>query len=476
MQKALHSYYSSICEAKELENANELIVERSGGSSHGSYEVVYRLHASRLKCLIAAVNRSENERDFAESEALRLTECHWYKTRESPSNQQLSIRDRVWNVLVDVVTALAQCRLDLPFFHRSVYRHAQALMWAPILSDPEGERSHGSLGTVPATRACKLRGLNDSTNAASSAVVVMGSIFEKKRAQLCAVWVTSDSSLSGFQVINNSVRKYDSLRGKYISAYIDSLRLCNRRNELETFLKWVYATKRDLPSYFATDAFTEGDTPNQTHSQDCLLVKPRDLSSHHFLTTVKRQANNALAVVIYHEIQGGASPKDGKALDNLLKLAYACYLRLNCDPTDLSAWTYHSSNGMKDVVKALTTAYLRSTKEQPLAGRPTEWSCESQVATLLKAALGKCNELFPTLSGGFYSKKDAKAKKDKGEARGTKRKEQPTNESKRYFEVTIPEGLAVGDTFLTSIKDEEKIKKVRLTVPSGANKTLRFSL
>lgn len=307
----------------------------------------------------------------------------------------------------------------------------------------------------------------------------MGSLFEKKRPQLCAVWVTSDSSDSSLQALNSSVRKYDSLRGKYISAYIDSLRLCKRRNELETFLKWTYSAKRDLPSYFVASAILDREKV-PPHSRDCLLVKPRAFSSFHFLTTVKRQANSALADVIFQEIHGKSELKDGKTLELLLKVAYACYLRLNCDVNDItkrSAW-YHRTSGMKNVVKALTTAHQRSTKEQSLSGRPMDWSCETQASTLLEAALKRCKDLFPTLSGGFFSSRKGTNTKEKGEGKGTKRKNPPTSADslRRSYEVAVPDGLAVGDSFFTSISDGDKIKKVKLTVPDGASKTLRFSL
>lgn len=129
MVKSLHAYHSSLREAKKLEAANELVAEGSGGSSHGSCEVLYRLHASRLKCLIRAVARCQDDREQAEIEALRLTEAYWHSVIEQThAGQEEHIRDRVWNVLVDVVAALVQCRLDFQFFHRSVYRHAQALM------------------------------------------------------------------------------------------------------------------------------------------------------------------------------------------------------------------------------------------------------------------------------------------------------------------------------------------------------------
>ena len=182
MEIAFQNYSKSLKEAKAIESDGGLRVEQQGGSAHGSSEVEYRIHASRLKCLIAAVSRYQDEIQFAEAEALRLTERHWFK--EPSADQPLkdvNTRDRVWNVVTDIVTAMAQCRLDHQFFHRSVYRHAQALMWAPVLCDPIEGRADGSLGTVPATRSYRLRGMNHSTNAASSAVVIMSSLFDKKR-------------------------------------------------------------------------------------------------------------------------------------------------------------------------------------------------------------------------------------------------------------------------------------------------------
>ena len=473
MAKALESYNASLCEARKLEKANELVAEKGGGSSHGSCEVLYRLHASRLKCLIRAVGCRQDERAQAELEALRLTECYWYKESDNAGKRSESkIRDRVWNVVVDVVSALVQCRLDFPFFHRSVYRHAQALLWAPILSDPEGCHSEGCFGTVSAVQACKLRGLN-SSDAPSSAVVVISNLFDKKRPQLCAVWVTSDSSESTFQTINNNVRKYDSLRGKYISAYIESLRLCKRRDELEVFLKWSYSANRDLPSYFAVSA-RESKDKLPAHSRDCLLVKPEELSSFHFLTTVKRLANGAFAFVLSAELQKKGL-KEGKSLENLLKHTYACYLRLNCDPDSLlkkSSWCYRSSD-VKYIVRGLTTAYQRVAKDQPLSGAIGDWGSDTQSHILLAAALEKFKELFPTLTGSFFTKKSAKDK-ERSDSQGTKRKDPPSSGKK--FEVSIPEGVSAGDTFLTSINHGDKIKKIKLTVPPGAGKTLRFSL
>jgi len=169
-----------LCYITALEEKSDTEHGEAGGSSHGSTEVFYRLHASRLKCLLMAADSNENEKSLAEEEALRLAEMHWFVPRNMPKSST-SVRDRVWNVLADIVSALAKCRLDQSFFHRSVYRHAQALMWAPVLCDPVTGRKEGSKSTIPATKSYHLRGLNHATNAAASALAVMGTLFEKKR-------------------------------------------------------------------------------------------------------------------------------------------------------------------------------------------------------------------------------------------------------------------------------------------------------
>lgn len=178
LQLALNSYATALeqAQAQQKDGGSDI---QAGGSSHGAVEVLYRLHASRLKCLLAGVQKTEDERNLAESEALRLTECHWFNAPAAELDADL--RRRVWKVIADVVSALAQCRLEQPFFHRSVYRYAQALMWAPVFDNPSTGYGLGSLGTVPATKSYLVRGLNNATPCANSAEVIMATLFEKKR-------------------------------------------------------------------------------------------------------------------------------------------------------------------------------------------------------------------------------------------------------------------------------------------------------
>lgn len=180
MASALNQYALAYSQAKKIEDDGGFIVEQSGGSAHGRTEIQYRMLATRLKCLISAATREAREFERAEEEALRLTESNWFKPPEdADALKKEHVRDRVWNVLSDIVSGLAQCRMDQSFFHRSVYRHAQALMWSPILYDLSC--TEGSLDSVPATRSFQIRGLNSSTPVSHSAEIVMSSLFDKKR-------------------------------------------------------------------------------------------------------------------------------------------------------------------------------------------------------------------------------------------------------------------------------------------------------
>jgi hypothetical protein len=334
------------------------------------------------------------------------------------------------------------------------------------------------------------------------------------------VWVTNTTASSPFEILNGSSRKYDSLRGKYISAYIESLRICHRRSALETFLKWVYTSKRDLPSYFdaTCSALASGGPPAKTHTQDCLLFRDgggsssslsSSIASVGFLRTTKRQANSAFADVIIHELlllsnNNGSSNKKSadakKVVESHLKPAYACFLRLHCSPDDIQksrAWKY--GQGAIREADALIQAYFalgeeeKKTESSSLSSGDhhhlNHWSGGAQKSVVLQAALEKCRLLFPSLSGSFFSKKastkpktnedtDADADPNAAPAPGAGKRKLGGEMTKVSFEVSVPQELGAGDTFLTSVKvgGGEQTKKVKLTVPAGNPSTLRFSL
>jgi hypothetical protein len=462
MKSALKKYAESLCAALLVDKKGLMNADQNGGSEHGPAEVIYRLHATRLKCLIHAANYYDGERDKAEIEALRLTEEHWYSDQ---SDRPTSIRERIWAVLTDVVDALAKCRLDHAYFHRSVYRHAQALLWAPILDDPTMPRASGGAGTVSALKAAKLRGFN-SSDALSSAATTLSVLFERRRAQLCAVWVTTGSQ-SPFAILNQTVRKYDFLRQKYILAYLDILRMCNSRDNIESFMKSVYATGRDMPSFFAASATARGGDPPTNHSVDSLLPE----GGHFFLGTIKRQANGCIAELILREVRTGKLTSNS-AKESNLKAAYSCFLRLNCSidglTKSLRSRKFHRLNDtIKTVALCLIESFLQISSNSAAHQQLTDWSGETLQASLLHLALEHCKKLFPNLSGNYYSKKPIQKRK---------RKEPDDLPAEKSFDIRVPEGAKKGETFVVSVEVDGQAKKVRLTVPDPVPAIMRFSL
>ena len=80
--------------------------------------------------------------------------------------------------------------------------------------------------------------------------------------------------------------------------------------------------------------------------------------------------------------------------------------------------------------------------------------------------------MFPTVSGKFFiSKTPATTKKSATEHSNNKKRT-----IEKSFVVSVPPGLAKGETFMASINVGSAYKKVRLTVPSGNASSLRFKL
>lgn len=279
-------------------------------------------------------------------------------------------------------------------------------------------------------------------------------------------------------------------------AYLETLRLCQRRPKLETFLKWTSVTKRDLPNYFQASSITGGNLPPKQHMNDNLLEFENKVMSRGFLITVKRQANSALAYVVQKQIddasdkmKSSSEPDKRKAVhESNLKHAYACYLRLHCTKDDLKKHRAFSYGG--DTIREVDTlcnAYLAlgDSKKFDNTGFG-DWSGGARKSSILDAALGKCRILFPSTSGSFFSKKlTTKSKRGVGDddagddddlTSPSKRKQPGQGKRVVSYEVAVPESLEEGDTFLTAVKVGGATQKVKLTVPKGSPSTLRFKL
>ena len=242
MEKALTSYQSAYKEAL-LYYGEDKVDFVGGGSSHGPIEAFYRLHACRLKILLNAVCYCPDLRKMAEREAIGLCGRFWFGDQKSERSED---KDELWGCLANVIASLVFCRNDNSYFHRSVYRHAQALCWSPrILYDDEWKKQ-GSLTVLPPHKAASLRGCNSGMPCVESAASVLSVLFDKKRQQMCNVWVTSPVSPSPFEDINAFPRKFNAIRMKYLGAYVDCLRLVRNTVKLETMLSWTKSLKRDL--------------------------------------------------------------------------------------------------------------------------------------------------------------------------------------------------------------------------------------
>lgn len=210
------------------------------------------------------------------------------------------------------------------------------------------------------------------------------------RAQLCSVWVTTSSTPPPFEVLNDSVRKYDALRLKYINAYIDSMLICNRKDKVETLLTWATTSQQDLPSFYEASAAFRGGDPGK-HTKQSLL------QGLGFISIVKRRANNALAEMILNDLakmkMNGVENEGKKLLTKNFKLSYTLFQRLNTSCEDVVRF-------MQSTRPVLEVAALCKCYVSVQAGYRINDSInfddmdESSLCSLLKAALSNAKDKF----------------------------------------------------------------------------------
>ncbi|KAL7552882.1 hypothetical protein ACHAWF_016144, partial [Thalassiosira exigua] len=154
-------------EAFRDSNRSNLSMDKVGGSSHGAFECLYRLHAARFKVLLSAVRRVKGECELAEVEAFRIASLSWFDESNNRS-PACDTRGRTWDVYADCVDAFTHCRREIPLFHRAAYRLAQAYNWAPAFHDPDCDLILGSKQAVPAIKCYRIRGLDTGSCAESA--------------------------------------------------------------------------------------------------------------------------------------------------------------------------------------------------------------------------------------------------------------------------------------------------------------------
>ncbi len=213
------------------------------------------------------------------------------------------------------------------------------------------------------------------------------------RPQIVAVWVTTPASPTPFEVINESSRKFDRLRCKYITAFIECMYLTRRNDALESLIKWTYAVPRDLPGFYDLSCRGElgyGDILAPTHSKDNLLAP-----THGLIFFTKKFANAALCRIAMQTISNFNS--NDFSLDEK-KLAmrsfysiYKCFGRLNC-PIYNILWQsqqirYRLSIGSVPEAIALCDAFNLIYGDTENAALSVNMSWEQKMDILLSATL-----------------------------------------------------------------------------------------
>eukprot|EP00956_Cyclotella_meneghiniana_P018721 scaffold31421_cov43-Cyclotella_meneghiniana.AAC.2 len=328
LNSALKIYTIALADAKKREQTGGK--HESGGSSHGHLEVFYRIHTCRLKALLAAIRRSKEERALAGMEAIRIASINWFGDATDLDTLP-TLRHKMWALFVDCIQALLKCRIDEPKFHRAVYRIAQAYNWAPFFYNPDRVLSSGSKADVLAIDNITLPYI-EAGSCDKNAALAMETLFDKRRSQICAVWVTTSSTPSPFEVLNDSVRKYDYLRLKYIRAYIDCMKHCKKMDKIEALLSSITSSAQDLAGFYKASAGMKGLDPGK-HTKQTLL------KAGGFLADIKWSANDALADLILADLkylkQNGVNKNQRSLLEAGFKLSSKLFLRLNSAPREV---------------------------------------------------------------------------------------------------------------------------------------------
>jgi len=390
MIEAIQNYSVALSDAQKVEKAGGGQDNKNGGSSHGSREVLYRLHATRFKTLLSAIRQAVQERELAEMEAYRISSTAWFDESNKVQTSVDDVRSQTWDLYVDCVQGLASCRKGIPYFHRASYRLAQALHWAPAFHDPTFCFRNGSMmELIPASKRDRISEFFDKASSAECAASVIESLFDKKRAHLVAVWVTTSAAPPPFEVLNDSVRKYDALRLKYIRAFIDTMILCRRWDKIETFLSWALSSSQDMPGFYESSAMTfQGGNPGKSL-----------LSGSGFLTKVQRAAMTALAKMVLKDLavmkKVVINEEARKLLKDDFKLSHNLFLRLNSAPEDILR-AAHSNEPLDEVV-AFCRCYLSIQSGRINDSIHLDGSIDdAMLSSLLEGASAKAKEMFPT--------------------------------------------------------------------------------
>lgn len=269
---------------------------------------------------------------------------------------------------------------------------------------------------------------------------------------MCAVWVTTPSSPNPFERINDSIRKYDRLRCKYICAYLECLGLCEKYNEIETFLSWVKSARRDLPSFYdATCHCFPSKISTHTTTPDPVLSiteapphwKDNLLNGFGLIFFIKKYANIIMCRTLLNHFHSSHPRTNTVPTDSITEnqtmtqspnphdmyypLAYKCFLRLNI-PLDSNIWQTQRIKDRMESHQILEVECLISAHEYWKLSL-NDGSVQNHCSTMsthnmswnerfldLYKSFQKANELYPTIQSDYDVKKMRRKRKSMNES------------------------------------------------------------
>ena len=226
------------------------------------------------------------------------------------------------------------------------------------------------------------------------------------RSQLAAVWVTTSSSPSPYEVLNDSLRKYDALRLKYIRAYID----CNKeteqgRRDIETLLSWTMTSNQDLAGFYIASALLHGGDPGKH-------AKQSRLTSDGFIAKVKESCSCAMTEMILRDLavwkrKNGIDNDEKKKLTAHFKLAYKLQLGLNASSKEVAE--HVSTKGSLAEVEAFCKCYLSIQSGYRISSINLSGMDSTALCSILEGALAKGKQMMQEAKVKASKKKDKTA-------------------------------------------------------------------
>lgn len=214
------------------------------------------------------------------------------------------------------------------------------------------------------------------------------------------MWVTTSAAPSPFEVINDSFRKYDALRMKYIIAFVECMRVTKRIDNIETLLTLTSSSEQDLPGFYESSASLRGLDPGKHTKQSYL-------STRGFIAQVKRIASDALAKIILSDLADmkrfGIGNDWKKKLNSHFQLSHRLFLLLNSSCKQVAEFA--RSNNRLAVVDAFGKCFLAIQAGYRISSIDFEEIDTETMCSILESASAKAKTMMQEAKT-ISSKKD----------------------------------------------------------------------